>query len=166
MSSSVSTGKATIQRLADEKVRLENKITNLNGIVEGELTFDDKPTGTPSSGVRLDGVLPSMLGISIANAAEPRQAATRDYNPGVQYSIKSEQKDYVISLFASSSKAQVEQKQKEYGSKLGPTNLEIRKAGDSYYLVTKERTNRTDAVLEAVEIRKQLTVTPSILLVK
>ena len=160
MSNTAAVGQSHIESLSAVNKNLEKRLAEAEKIPTiPSITFDD------AQEVSFHGnIIPGGFGISAAYAAEEKGSGSYSFNPSVQFAVPTDRSDYIILLDESSDKNELLEKLKTYQDKI--PNLEIKRSKDTYYLIQGHKKKKSDALLEAIEIKSTYGLSPKLLEVK
>lgn len=150
MTNATSAGQKNLRDMAAQNQELTDKLLNNSSI---PIVPSVKLSGfapLPPVGIALH----QIFEVSRAQAAEDQLAAGGELNPGVTFQVKEQRRDYVILFDSSTNLSEIHEKLEQLKRENIP-GVDVGISGNTHYLYQKIPKSKSQAVLDAIELREK-----------
>jgi len=148
MSSASTAGQQKMSALSEQNNELSRKLQSSFAIPDApslKLSWQGAPA-SPSHPIV------EIFQVASAQAAEGEPHDENNLNPNVSYQIKGQSPEYVIMFDSSKDRAEIQQKFDQLQKQQIP-DVEIATSGDTFLIYQNQPKNKSEAVLDAIELK-------------
>ena len=148
-----------LSELNAQTQQLKQHLRDNNAIDSLELDSESFRTLDTSS------VIPMLFGISNAQAADPAAQQIQADAGSVQFNVKSLDKRFVLVYGTATAETDIQQQMASLKEK-NITNIKMIESNGQFYILDKDQQTETDALINAIEIKKKTDVAPKLVKLK
>jgi len=150
MSNATAAGQKNLSELAAQNNELTRKLQTTYSIPVVPSVNLSRPGASPSSSFQV----PQIFQVKSAYAGDEQPSEENRLNPGVTFRMKEQHPEYVILFDSSTDRAEIEEKKSRLQEE-SIRDVQIGTSGDTHYLYQKSPQSKSQAVLQAVELKEK-----------